>query len=101
MARWKYILLCGALLAGTLRAADQPERKLLGRQDPPYSELASRNNLHGRVRLKIWIDPQGNVRRLEYIGGHPVLADSALQAVKHWKYEAAAKETTALVELKF
>ena len=43
----------------------------------------------------------GTVRRLEYIGGHPLVAESALKAVKGWKYEAAPKESTTAVELKF
>jgi outer membrane biosynthesis protein TonB len=41
------------------------------------------------------------VRRLEYIGGHPLLAESALKAVKIWKYQAAAQESTTIVELRF
>jgi len=58
-------------------------------------------NLHGTVRLKIWINPDGTVRRLEYVGGHPLLAESALKAVKGWKYEPSSRESTTVVELKF
>jgi TonB family protein len=58
-------------------------------------------NLHGTVKLKIWISPDGTVRRLEYIGGHPMLAEAALRAVKTWKYQATAQESTAIVALKF
>ena len=58
-------------------------------------------NLHGTVKLKIWISPDGTVRRLEYIGGHPLLAESALKAVKGWKYQSAAQGSTTIVELKF
>jgi len=38
---------------------------------------------------------------LEYIGGHPLLAESALKAVKGWKYEPTGRESTAVVESKF
>ena len=34
-------------------------------------------NLHGTVKLKIWISNDGSVRRLEYVGGHPLLAQAA------------------------
>lgn len=53
------------------------------------------------VKLKIWISSDGTVRRLEYVGGHPVLAESALKAVKAWKYEPGTKETTATVKMRF
>jgi TonB family protein len=56
---------------------------------------------HGSVKLKIWIAPDGTVRRLEYIGGHPLLAESALKAVKTWKYQPATTESTSQVEIKF
>jgi TonB family protein len=51
--------------------------------------------------LKIWTNPDGTVRRLEYVGGHPALAEAALKAVKTWKYQAAPQESTTVVELKF
>jgi outer membrane biosynthesis protein TonB len=38
---------------------------------------------------------------VEYIGGHPLLAESAVTAVKNWKFEPASRETTELLEIKF
>ncbi len=100
MTKLNHILLCTLLLAGSARAAD-PERKLVRREEPEHPALADKMALHGTVKLKIWIAPDGSVRRLEYVGGHPVLAESALKAVKAWKYETASKETTATVEVRF
>jgi TonB family protein len=57
--------------------------------------------LHGTVKLRVWVAADGSVRRLEYIGGHPLLAESALNAVRNWKYEASSKESTEIVEVKF
>lgn len=95
------ILLCGLVLAGVLHAFGQAERKVVQGASPDSPSIAVRMNLHGTVKLKIWITPDGTVRRLEYVGGHPLLAESALQAVKGWRYATAAKETTQIVELKF
>jgi outer membrane biosynthesis protein TonB len=53
------------------------------------------------VKLKVWIGPDGTVRRLEYVGGHPLLATSALPAVKKWKYQPGPGESTSQVEIKF
>ena len=89
------------LLAGALQASDFEDRKIVFRENPDYPAIAAQMNLHGTVKLKIWINSVGDVRRLEYIGGHPLLAQSALKAVKDWKFEPAPKETTAQVEVKF
>ncbi len=101
MTRLKHILLCIVLLAGGMRATAQSERKVTHREEPDYPEIAKKMNLHGTVKLKVWISPDGTVRRLEYVGGHPVLAESALKAVKGWHYEAASKESNTIIGFKF
>lgn len=100
MTKLKYRVLCAILLVGSASAADQ-ERKVVRREEPEYPPIAAKMHLHGTVKLKIWISPEGEVRRLEYIGGHPLLAESALKAVKGWKYQPVARESTTIVELKF
>jgi len=35
------------------------------------------------------------------VGGHPVLANAALEALKKWKYEPSSEETTGVVEFHF
>jgi TonB family protein len=100
MVKSRYILLCAALLAGSASAADQ-ERNVVHREEPEYPALAQKMNVHGSVKLKIWISPDGTVRRLEYIGGHPLLAESALKAVKMWKYQTGSQESTTVVEIRF
>lgn len=88
------------LLAG-LSMADDAARKALQHSDPVYPAVAARMNLHGTVKLKIWITPDGSVRRVDYIGGHPLLAESAVKAIHDWKFEPGPKETTETVEVKF
>jgi TonB family protein len=100
MTKLKHILLCVILLVSSASASDL-ERKVVLREEPEYPPIATKMSLHGTVKLKIWISPDGAVRRLEYIGGHPLLAESALKAVKIWKYQAAAQESTTIVELRF
>jgi TonB family protein len=101
MTRVRNILLYAVVLAGGLCAFGQSIRKVVQRTTAEYPDIAANMNLHGAVRLKIWITPEGTVRRLEYVGGHPLLAESALKAVKNWKYEATGKETTQTVDVKF
>jgi TonB family protein len=101
MKKLTKILACVILLAGGLHAADPAERKVVHREDAEYPAIAAKMNLHGTVKLKIWISADGSVRRLEYIGGHPLLAESALKAVKNWKYQPSPQESTSQVEVKF
>ena len=101
MNKATHILFCLALLAGGLHASDQADRKVVRQEEPEYPVLAAKMNLHGTVKLKIWITADGSVRRLEYVGGHPVLAESALKAVKNWKYAPGIQESTTVVEVKF
>lgn len=95
------LLACSTLLAAALFGADQSDRKVVHREDAEYPAIAAKMNLHGTVKMKIWISPDGTVRRLEYIGGHPLLAESALKAVKNWKYQPTSAESTSQVEIKF
>ena len=39
-------------------------------------------SLHGTVKFKVLIAPDGTVRSVECVGGHPLLAESALKAKK-------------------
>ena len=96
-----YITLLSLLLIGSLGAQDGKQRKLVSRQDPQYPQIAKQMNLHGTVKIKLWITPQGSVRRSEYIGGHPLLAQAAIESLKEWRYEPVPRETTAVVEVRF
>jgi TonB family protein len=89
------------VVAGVLLGADRSDRKIVHREDAEYPAIAAKMNLHGTVKLKIWINPDGSVRRLEYVGGHPLLAESALKSVKSWKYQPSQSESTSQVEVKF
>jgi TonB family protein len=95
------IALCTLLLAFSLSASEQAARKIVYKEEPAYPEMALKMALHGTVKIKIWIAPNGSVRRLEYVGGHPLLAQSALKAIKNWKFETAEKESTEIIEVKF
>ena len=96
-----YITLVGMLALATTAAQDDKGRKLVSKQDPEYPQIAKQMNLHGTVKVKVWITPQGTIRRSEYIGGHPLLAEAAITTLKDWKYEPAPRETTTIIEVRF
>jgi TonB family protein len=68
---------------------------------PTYPELAKRMRITGAVRVEVTVSPSGNVKSTRVIGGHPLLVESSVEALKKWKYEPASGETTEVVEFKF
>jgi TonB family protein len=97
-----------AMMAGVgtarLRAQDaQPDivRRAKSKVEPVYPDLARRMHIAGTVRLAIVVTPNGMVKDAKVLGGHPVLANAALDAVKKWRFEPAAVESTGVVDFKF
>ena len=95
----------GTLLVLSLAAAqtmnDEGKRRLKTKAAVIYPELARRMNVSGKVKIEVVIAPDGRVRSAKAIGGHPLLVQSCLEAVKDWKYEPAGDETTQIVEIEF
>jgi len=87
------------LIAPNLRA--DGSRKALAKPQPEYPELARKLRLSGAVKIEVVIAPNGQVKETKTLGGHPVLADAAVRALKGWKFEAASGETTEILEFKF
>jgi periplasmic protein TonB len=54
--------------------------------DPEYPPLAHKAKIQGPVVLSAVIDTKGKVTNLRVLSGHPLLAASAVEAVRQWKY---------------
>ena len=92
------LLFCATLQPGL---GQEESRKLLLKVTPAYPENLRKFNVNGVVKLQVVISPNGSVKDIRPLGGNPVLVDLAVDAVKKWKYSAAATETTTKVELTF
>jgi len=83
------------------RAQYTAKRRILLRVTPPYPALARSMALEGIVKVEAVVAPDGSVTTVAIKGGHPVLAQAAANAVRHWRWESAAHESHEMVELKF
>jgi TonB family protein len=83
------------------QAQESGKRRLLSHDAPSYPELARSAALEGVVKVDALVAADGTVKSAEVKGGHPVLAQAALTAVRHWKWEAAPRESHEIVEVKF
>jgi TonB family protein len=93
----------GAGVAG-LQAQDasvEIVRRAKVKVPPMYPDLARKMNITGTVKIQVTVAPNGTVKDAKVIGGHPVLAGAALDAVRKWRFEPAAVESSGVVELKF
>jgi protein TonB len=63
------------------------EPRLITRVDPTYPPLARQTHVQGIVIIDAILDERGNVVEAKIVSGPPLLIQSALDAVKKWKYE--------------
>jgi len=76
-------------------------RKVIRKTQPIYPEIAKRMQLSGTVRVIAVVAPDGTVKKIEPVGGSPVLLEAAKESVINWKFAAANSETKEIVELHF
>lgn len=76
-------------------------RKVLVQTPAVYPTLARSMNIRGTVKLQAQVAPNGTVKKIDVVGGHPLLTQSAVTAVGHWKFEPGPHETKEAVEIKF
>ena len=76
-------------------------RRAKSKVQPEYPELARKMNITGTVKVEVVVAPNGKVKEAKVVGGHPLLANAALEAVKKWRFEPAAMESSGVVDFKF
>jgi TonB family protein len=76
-------------------------RRAKSKVEPAYPELARKMHITGTVKVQVTVAPNGSVKDAKVIGGHPVLASAALEAVKKWRFEPAPVESTGTVDFNF
>ena len=54
--------------------------------EPAYPDDAKVQGIEGKVVLDALIDTNGAIETLSVRTGHPLLAESALQTVRTWRY---------------
>jgi TonB family protein len=105
--RRKVALLAVAAMAvgvAGLRAQDatgELTRRVKSKVQAVYPQLARKMNLAGTVKVEVVVAPNGTVKEAKVVGGHPVLANAAMDAVRKWRFEPAAGESTGIVDFKF
>jgi len=95
------VILAAAVGSAQQNSLEESKRKIKFRNNPQYTDLARKMNLSGKVKIEVVIASDGRVKSSRAIGGHPILVQSCLDAVKDWRFEAASEETTQIIEFEF
>jgi len=81
--------------------AEIAKRKVKSKVLPVYPALGRQTGLTGQVKIEATISAEGKVTSTKIVGGSPVLVDSAIEALKKWRFEPAPKDTTEVIEFEF
>lgn len=77
------------------------DRKIIARVEPDYPETLKRLYIGGVVKVEAVVAPTGVVESTQLLGGSPVLGQSAMKAIKRWKYAPASSKEKVIVQLEF
>jgi protein TonB len=69
-------------VGGNVQAAN-----LIKKITPVYPALAKSARIQGTVRFTAIIGKDGTIQNLQLVSGHPMLVQSATEAVKQWVYK--------------
>ena len=99
------LLLSGSAIvspkASAQDSAGETKRKIKSKTLPEYPAIARQLSLVGKVKIETAVAADGHVISTKILGGNPVLASSAQDAVKKWRFEPAPKDTIEVVEVDF
>jgi TonB family protein len=102
-----FVALLVVVVTGGFALTANPEtdaaeyRKVITRVMPTYPTIARNLNLTGSVKLEAVVAPDGSVKSVQVLGGNPVFAQPAEDAIHSWKWEKSEHETTERVEVRF
>jgi TonB family protein len=85
-------------------AANSPRdeaRQVVRKVFPDYPEIAAQLHLKGTAQVEARVRPDGTVKAVRVLGGHPILAQALANAVQLWRYQAASRETVEVVKFSF
>lgn len=101
--RWRNALLLALCfsLAPAQSVSPENQRKVVHQVPPAYPSLAQQMNIEGTVRLEVTVAPNGVVKKINVLGGSPILVQAAQSAIVGWKWEPRAEQTTESVQINF
>jgi TonB family protein len=94
------LISAGKLVAQTV---DQVaiERKIVTRVEPEYPEALKRLYIGGVVKVEAVVMANGAVESTQLLGGSPILGQSAMKAIRQWKFSPSGGKEKLVVQVAF
>jgi TonB family protein len=64
----------------------------IAKPQPEYTPIAKQLRLEGVVNMNAFVTEDGNVDKVELVSGNPILAKSAEDALKKWKFNKIVED---------
>jgi protein TonB len=84
------LLVCSLRLSAqevVLRVTESEARRAIVKKvEPEYPAMARQVRMSGQVQLDVLIDASGNVETVKVLKGNALLSNSAVTAMKKWKF---------------
>ena len=94
-------LMCIRPLAAQTHDQTTVERKVVARVEPDYPETLKRLYIGGVVKVEAVVLANGSVESTQLLGGSPILGQSAMKAIKQWKYAPTGSKEKLVVQMEF
>lgn len=94
------VALLGVAFA-TAQEQTPSRRRIMSQVPPAYPELARKMQMMGTVKIRVVIATNGRLKSAQVMGGAPVLAKAATDALDKWRWSPDPHETIELIELDF
>lgn len=96
-----FCLALGSFPPAQAQPEEPSDRKVIRTQQPDYPAVLKSKGIGGKVRLRARVLANGTVANVDILGGNPVLAESAANAVMAWKYAQASSSSNEIVTFTF
>jgi len=83
------------------QTTEKSGRRVVHHIQPEYPAIVKNAHVGGLVRLRATVLANGDVAKVEPLGGNPIFVESATKAVLKWKYVPAATQTKEEIEIAF
>ena len=85
----------------TALSAQESQRRIVNSVQPVYPDLARQVHVEGNVKLEVVVGPDGRVKKMNVLGGSPLLVQAAQDAIQKWRWESKSEQTIESVQVNF
>src|ERR1700730_15305213 len=86
------VLLASSPFSCAQQDQSESRRKMISKVVPVYPSLAQKMGISADVKIAAVVAPTGTLKSAGILGGHPVLAQAGVDAVRRCKWETGPHE---------